>query len=498
MDYISTRNKSIVASSASAIVSGISKDGGLFVPSSFPSLSKEEIEKLIEFDYPERVAYVLEKFLTPDFSYEELLSYAREAYLRFDGDPCPVVKLDDQTFVLELWHGPTSAFKDMALTVLPHLLSASRKKLGEKERTLILVATSGDTGKAALEGFKDVNDTDVIVFYPSDGVSPMQKMQMMTQEGDNVYVCGIEGNFDDAQSAVKRIFADNDMVAKLKELGYKLSSANSINWGRLAPQIAYYISSYCDLLAAEEIESGDKVNFVVPSGNFGNILAGYYAMRMGLPVNKLICASNMNNVLTDFFNTGNYDIKREFYKTMSPSMDILISSNLERLLFELSGRDDKFVESKMKELKEKGFYTIDKKEIESVLSMFYAGSADEDYTKDTISYYFDDEDESYLFDPHTAVAMSVYDDYYDETDDTTPTVIVSTASPYKFPVDVYEAVSGKRIDDAYKATDMLEEISAQPIPEPLRGLKNRKVRFNKVIDRKDIESEVLAYAVKRK
>ncbi len=497
MDYISTRNKNLSTSCVSAIVNGISKDGGLFVPSSFPTLSNGEIEKLIELDYPERAAYILEKFLTPDFSYEELLSYTQEAYSRFDGDPCPVVKLDDQTFVMELWHGPTSAFKDMALTVLPHLLAASRKKLGETGRTLILVATSGDTGKAALEGFKDVEGTDVIVFYPSDGVSPMQKMQMMTQEGDNVYVCGIKGNFDDAQNAVKRIFADNEIALKLKELGYKLSSANSINWGRLAPQIAYYISSYCDLVSAEEIENGDKVNFVVPSGNFGNILAGYYAMRMGLPINRLICASNMNNVLTDFFNTGNYDIKREFYKTMSPSMDILISSNLERLLFELSGRDDKFVENKMTELKEKGFYTIDKKEIESVLPMFYAGSADEEYTKDTISYYFDDEDESYLFDPHTAVAMSVYDDYYDETDDTTPTVIVSTASPYKFPVDVYSAVSGKSIDDAYKATDMLEEISAQPIPEPLRNLKNRKTRFDKVIDKNDIESEVISYAMKR-
>ncbi len=467
MDYISTRNKNLSTSCVSAIVNGISKDGGLFVPSSFPMISNGEIEKLIELDYPERAAYILEKFLTPDFSYEELLSYTQEAYSRFDGDPCPVVKLDDQTFVMELWHGPTSAFKDMALTVLPHLLAASRKKLGETGHTLILVATSGDTGKAALEGFKDVEGTDVIVFYPSDGVSPMQKMQMMTQEGDNVYVCGIKGNFDDAQNAVKRIFADNEIALKLKELGYKLSSANSINWGRLAPQIAYYISSYCDLVSAEEIENGDKVNFVVPSGNFGNILAGYYAMRMGLPINRLICASNMNNVLTDFFNTGNYDIKREFYKTMSPSMDILISSNLERLLFELSGRDDKFVENKMTELKEK------------------------------ISYYFDDEDESYLFDPHTAVAMSVYDDYYDETDDTTPTVIVSTASPYKFPVDVYSAVSGKSIDDAYKATDMLEEISAQPIPEPLRNLKNRKTRFDKVIDKKDIESEVISYAMKR-
>lgn len=497
MEYISTRNKNNRTTCSSAIVNGIAEDGGLYVPSSFPTLSLEEIDKLIGMDYAERSAYILEKFLSGDFTYEELLGFTSKAYARFDGDPCPVVKIDDQTFVMELWHGPTCAFKDMALTVLPYLLSASRKKTGEDKRTLILVATSGDTGKAALEGFKDVENTDVIVFYPSEGVSPMQKLQMMTQTGDNVYVCGIKGNFDDAQSAVKRIFASDEIKKELEKKGYKLSSANSINWGRLAPQIAYYVSAYCDLVAGEEINNGDKVNFCVPSGNFGNILAGYYAMRMGLPVNKLICASNKNNVLTDFFTTGEYNTKREFYKTMSPSMDILISSNLERLLFELSDRNDKFVGEKMQELKNKGYYSISKEEIDKVLPMFYAGSADEEYTADTISYYFgseDDEDveESYLFDPHTAVAMSVYDDYYDETDDTTVTVIVSTASPYKFPQDVYEAITGEHEEDAFKATDKLEEISGVEIPEPLKGLKSRKVRFDKVIDKADIEKEVLS------
>ena len=493
MKYISTRDKSNEVTCTSAIVNGISKDGGLFVPASFPTLSLLEIERLIDLSYSERSAYVLEKFLGDEFTYDELLTYTTKAYNRFYGDPCPIVKLDDQTFVMELWHGPTCAFKDMALTVLPHLLSASRKKTGEDKKSLILVATSGDTGKAALEGFKDVEGTEVIVFYPSEGVSPMQKLQMMTQEGSNVYVCGIKGNFDDAQSAVKRIFANADIVKELDKKGYKLSSANSINWGRLAPQIAYYISTYVDLVAAGEIENGKKINFVVPSGNFGNILAGYYAMRMGLPVNKLICASNKNNVLTDFFNSGNYSTKREFYKTMSPSMDILISSNLERLLFELAGRDDHFVDAKMTELRERGEYSLSYEELKEHIPMFYASFADEEYTADTIHYYFgeDEEDESYLFDPHTAVAMSVYDTYYDETDDDTETVIVSTASPYKFPQDVLEAITGKRVDDAFKATDMLEEMSAVEIPEPLKGLKDRQVRFDKVIDKADIEQEVL-------
>ena len=343
MKYISTRNKSIKVTSAEAIVNGLSKDGGLFVPETFPKLSAKDFEELTAMSYPERAAKVLSLYLE-DYTYEELLDYATKAYSRFYGDdPCPLVNVDEDLYVLELWHGPTCAFKDMALTMLPHLLSAARRKTGEDSKTLILVATSGDTGKAALEGFKDVEGTDIIVFYPSEGVSDMQKLQMMTQQGSNVYVCAIDGNFDDAQSAVKTIFNDKDIQARLLADGYKLSSANSINWGRLAPQIAYYVSSYCDLIASGKIKLGDKVNFCVPSGNFGNILAAYYASLMGVGVNKLICASNVNNVLTDFFTTGTYDIHRQFHKTMSPSMDILISSNLERLLFEFSGRNDKLM-----------------------------------------------------------------------------------------------------------------------------------------------------------
>ena len=338
MKYVSTRDRMRTYSGAEAIVKGISDDGGLIVPSSFPVLDDAKMDALLGMDYPERAASVLAEYLD-EFSYDELLGYARKAYSRFDGDdPCPLVKVDDGLYMLELWHGPTYAFKDMALTLLPYLMVASKKKLGDGSRTLILVATSGDTGKAALEGFRDVEGTEIIVFYPADGVSVMQKRQMLTQQGENVHVAGIKGNFDDAQTAVKKVFTDPEVIEKLKAHGIEMSSANSINWGRLAPQIAYYISAYCDLVTSGEIERGDKVNFVVPTGNFGNILAGYYAYRMGLPVHKLIVASNANNILTDFFNTGSYDVKRKFYKTMSPSMDILVSSNLERLLFEVTGR----------------------------------------------------------------------------------------------------------------------------------------------------------------
>lgn len=494
MNYISTRNKSIKVSSAQAIVSGLAKDGGLFVPEVFPKLSEKDFEELIAMSYPERVAKVLSMYLE-DYTYEELLDYTQKAYSRFYGeDPCPLVNVDEDLYVLELWHGPTCAFKDMALTMLPHLLSAARKKKGEDSRTLILVATSGDTGKAALEGFKDVDGTDIIVFYPSQGVSDMQKLQMMTQQGKNVYVCAIDGNFDDAQSAVKTIFNDSEIQAKLLANGYKLSSANSINWGRLAPQIAYYVSSYCDLISSGKIKLGDKVNFCVPSGNFGNILAGYYASLMGVGVNKLICASNVNNVLTDFFNTGTYDIHREFHKTMSPSMDILISSNLERLLFEFSGRNDKLIKERMDALKKDGKYSISNDELQRLNKIFSVGFATEKDTKEVIDNCLEAYD--YLMDTHTAVAMSVYDDYYEATNDETPSVIVSTANAYKFPCDVYEAVSGERVDDAQKATKKLESFTGEEVPEPLADLDKREIRFTNVIDKKDIAEEVLKYTQK--
>ncbi len=495
MNYVSTRDKECKVTSAEAIRDGLSKDGGLFVPEKIPTLTKADFDKLIELSYEERAAFVLSKFLE-DYTYDELLGYAKAAYSRFYGDdPCPLVNVADDLYVLELWHGPTCAFKDMALTMLPHLLTGARKKTGEKSKTLILVATSGDTGKAALEGFRDVDGVDIIVFYPSDGVSDMQKLQMKTQIGNNVYVCAINGNFDDAQSAVKTIFNDDAIKADLLSKGYKLSSANSINWGRLAPQIAYYVSSYCDLLAGDRIKFGDKVNFCVPSGNFGNILAGYYASKMGVPVNKFICASNSNKVLTDFFTTGTYDINREFFKTMSPSMDILISSNLERFLFEISGRDDKLIASRMAALKKDGKYTVTDAELKKIREMFDAGFASELDTKDAI--HMEDELDGYVMDTHTGVAMAVYQDYIERTMDTTPGIIVSTASAYKFPADVYQALTGKKIADAFEASEKLNEETGLEIPEPLKGLREREVRFNDVIDKKDIANAVLSYVDKK-
>lgn len=491
MSFLSTRAKQNEVSSAEAIVNGLSKDGGLFVPKEFPTITLDELKQMIDSSYEERVACVLNKFM-PDFSYDELLDYATKAYSRFYGeDPCPLVNIGDGTYMLELWHGPTCAFKDMALTILPHLMTAARAKVGETARTLILVATSGDTGKAALEGFKDVENCDIIVFYPSEGVSDMQKMQMQTQEGDNVYVCAIEGNFDDAQNAVKAIFADKEMGDWLLTKGYKLSSANSINWGRLAPQIAYYVSSYVDMLSSGDITAGSKINFCVPSGNFGNILAGYYAKRMGVPIKNLICASNINNVLTDFFNTGEYNINRDFYKTMSPSMDILISSNLERLLFEIMGRDDKAIVEFMQALKTDGVYKIDKMTLRKACPEILAGYSEEEQTQEAMDNFFEVYD--YVADPHTGVAIDVYSCYAQETGDNTPTVIVSTASPYKFPEDVYEALTGKMLEDAFLACKKLESYTGEAIPAPLKKLKEREVRFTDRVKKEDIKNAVIKY-----
>ena len=477
MKYVSTRNTSREYSASEAILKGISDDGGLFVPSSFPNLDGVLFDSLLRMDYQERAAKILSLFID-DFTFEELLDITNAAYSHFEGDdPCPVVKIEDSLYMLELWHGPTCAFKDMALTVLPHLIVGAKRKLGLNEKTLVLVATSGDTGKAALEGFKDVDGTEVIVFYPSKGVSEVQRLQMVTQEGGNVHVAGIRGNFDDAQTAVKKVFNDKDIIDELASLGYKMSSANSINWGRLAPQIAYYISAYCDLVNGGEIAFGDKVNFVVPTGNFGNVLAGYYAYRMGLPVNKLIIASNSNNVLTDFFNTGVYDINRIFYKTSSPSMDILVSSNLERLVFEASGRDDATVRKLYSDCAKEGKFTFDTDRIRG--GVFEAGWADEDDVMGAIDTFFDLDD--YVMDTHTAVAASVYNDYSCETDDDTPTVIVSTANPFKFAPSVLNAL-GIHEKNAFKALAKLQTVTALDCPESLATLKDKEEIHSTVVD----------------
>ncbi len=493
MNFISTRNADRVVSGAEAVVKGLSDEGGLFVPALFPEITEAEIKAMADMTYPERAAFVIGKFL-PEL--KDLPEYTEKAYARFDGDPAPVVKLDEGTFMLELWHGPTHAFKDIALTLLPYLMTGSKAATGEKTRTLILVATSGDTGKAALEGFRDVDGTDVIVFYPSGGVSELQKLQMITQTGDNVFVSAINGNFDDAQTAVKKIFTDEATAAELRKRGVALSSANSMNFGRLVPQIAYYFSSYVDLMDAGEIEYGDEVNFCVPSGNFGNILAGYYAKRMGLPIGRLICASNRNNVLTDFIGSGKYAAKRKFYKTTSPSMDILVSSNLERLVFELSGRNDELTARRMKSLAETGTYSISDFELAEMQETFWAEWANEEEVRDTIAYEL--EEDGYIVDTHTAVAKCVADKYYEENEDDRPVVVVSTASPYKFAADVYSAIGGKPASDPFKTIELLEEETALPVPDSITVLKNLERRFTGTINPDEAARTVINYAKNKK
>ena len=491
MEYVSTRDKSRKVSAAYAIANGIAPDGGLYCPTSFPALTAEDWHALANLDYKGRSALVLGKFLT-DFSAEELADYAAKAYAddKFGGaDTAPVVSLADGKHMLELWRGPTCAFKDMALQMLPHLLTASLRKTGETRTACILVATSGDTGKAALDGFHDVEGTKIMVYYPVDGVSPMQKLQMVTQEGKNVEVVAIRGNFDDAQSAVKRIFTDETVREGLDKDGMMLSSANSINWGRLAPQIAYYISAYCDMVGSGAVKMGGRINICVPTGNFGNILAAYIAKQMGLPVNKLICASNRNNVLTDFFKKGGgYDKNRDFYTTTSPSMDILISSNLERLLFFASDYDDKLVADLMDQLAKGGSYQVAADVFAKIEADFDAGCCDDAAAAQTIKELW--ENEHYLCDTHTAVAVRVYEDYRARTGDTTPAVIASTASPFKFCRSVIEALGGTLEKDDVSQLDVLTGLTGVPAPAPLAALAGKTPRFDRVVDKADILSTV--------
>ena len=494
MKFISTRGGECVTG-AQAIAQGIACDGGLFVPETFPPVSKEELEAMLPMSYAERAAAVLYKYLD-DYDLEELKAACEKAYGKFEeGDAAPLVKIDTSLYMLELFHGPTCAFKDLALTLLPYLLRKGCDLSGIKEQILILVATSGDTGKAALEGFRDAEGVKIMVFYPHDGVSKMQKLQMATQEGKNVNVLGVRGNFDECQSAVKRIFTDEDCREDLKRRGYILSSANSINFGRLAPQIAYYFSAYLDLVSSGQIELGDKVNFAVPTGNFGNILAAYYAKRMGLPVGKLICASNKNNILTDFFRTGVYDKRREFYKTMSPSMDILISSNLERLLFEFADRSPVRVSMRMQKLAEEGVYRLYEDELEAMQQEFWADFCDEEQTVETIYDFF--EEYQYPMDTHTACAMYAASVYMAENKkDGAPMVVVSTASPYKFPQDVMYAITGNDIKDSFKAIKHLNIATAMKVPASLSKLRDKPVRFTAVADKDKLFANVLSFVEK--
>lgn len=488
MFYTSTRDKSLKVTASEAITKGISKEGGLFVPCEIPTLTLGDLNEMIPMSYIERAKKVLSLYLT-DFTPEEIDYCVSGAYKdgKFSSKKvAPLVTLSEKAEILELFRGPTCAFKDMALQLLPYLLTTASKRAAPDKEIVILVATSGDTGKAALEGFKDVPNTRILVFYPALGVSPMQKLQMVTQEGANVGVCAINGNFDDAQSSVKKIFTDAKVAEKLNENGMMFSSANSINWGRLVPQIVYYCSAYCDMLEKNALKSGEPMNVVVPTGNFGNILAAYYAKKMGVPIGKLICASNSNNVLTDFLQTGIYDRNRDFYTTSSPSMDILISSNLERLLFHLSGEDDAKICEYMSSLATTGKYTVSEDIKTAVLDNFAAGFTNDELTFGTINKTY--AESNYLSDTHTAVAIKVYNDYVEKTGDCTPTVIAATASPYKFSKSVLEALGGADESlDEFSMTDALSKKTHTEIPTPLAGLKDKKVRFTSVSEIADME-----------
>lgn len=491
MNYLSTRNRDLRMSAPQAIAKGLAPDGGLLTPAVLPRLPASAMETMKEMSYQQRVVYIMNSFLE-GFAASELTTYAAEAYGggKFSHeDVAPVHKLDDSNYCLELWHGPTCAFKDMALQMLPHLLSASLEKNDEKKTVCILVATSGDTGKAALEGFRNVDKTKILVFYPKDGVSEIQELQMVTQEGGNVGVCSVVGNFDDAQTGVKKLFADEALAEKLAERGYFLSSANSINWGRVLPQIVYYASAYCDLLKSGAIAKGQQINVCVPTGNFGNILAAYYAKEMGIPIDRLICASNHNNVLTDFINTGVYDRNRTFYNTISPSMDILISSNLERMLFELSGRNDRQVREYMAQLAEYGSYRVDSSIRTKLRRIFSAGCCDDDQTRAMIARMW--KDREYLIDPHTAVAFHVLEQYREATGDDTVTVTVSTASPFKFCSSVLTALGVKDQKPGTDILDQLAQVTGVPVPMPLARLKNRQRRFTGVVEESGMEDCVL-------
>lgn len=493
MKYFSTRDTSLRLSSAEAIVRGLSKDGGLFCPEEIPKLCDDDKKFLLSASYQERAAFVLGKFLT-DFTEEELRDFAEKAYSpeKFDvKSVAPVHMLDRKLGVLELWHGPTCAFKDMALQMLPYLLSAALKKTGEKRTACILVATSGDTGKAALEGFADVEGTKIAVFYPKDGVSKIQERQMTTQVGDNVYVSSVVGNFDDVQSAMKVIFSDEEIRGKAEDNGCIFSSANSINWGRAVPQIAYYVSGYFDLLASGAVSEGEEINVCVPTGNFGNILAAFYAREMGIPIKKFICASNSNNVLTDFFASGKYDKCREFHVTNSPAMDILISSNLERLVFNMSGNDDKTVSKYMSRLQSEGSYTVCAEIFAKISELFYGGFCTDEETLKTISSVFSEH--NYLVDTHTAVAINVYNKYVRETGDESVTLLASTASPFKFADSVLSALGIDISSGGEELLGILSKTTGNKVPTPLASLFEKEERFINTATREELQDVVIKF-----
>ena len=493
MAFFSTRGESCVIASQ-AILRGLAPDGGLYVPAMFPAFTAEQMDSLFNKDYAGRAADVLRAYLE-DYSSAEIEQAVRAAYSpeRFD-DPriTPLKQIDDSTWIMELFHGPTLAFKDIALQLLPHLMKLAAVKNGEKREVSILVATSGDTGKAALEGFRDVEGTSCTVFYPLDGVSDVQKLQMVTTGGNNTHVIAVKGNFDDAQTGVKELFSSETFAQEMNEKGKVLSSANSINFGRLVPQIVYYFSAYADLVNSHAIMPGDPVNFCVPTGNFGDILAGYYARNMGLPVNKLICASNRNNVLTDFLSTGIYSTHRTFFRTLSPSMDILVSSNLERLLYEAADRDGGLIRVWMNQMKECGSYSVGDQRRDWIQDVFWGDCADNKDTLLEIRKQF--HENQYLMDPHTAVGSHVLRQYRIRMNDPTVTVLLSTASPYKFAADVLRGVAGEdavKDLDPFACSEELERLTGMPMPKQVRELRDLPVRHKAVCERDAMGPAVL-------
>ena len=488
MQFYSTRDRNRVVTSSEAIAQGLSDEGGLFVPASFPQV---DVQALCALDYPEMAAVIVGEYLT-DYSKEFLAQATKTTYgAAFGGKAGYLAPVSQDVYALELWHGPTCAFKDYALQLMPKLLVEAKKNLGRTEKTLILVATSGDTGKAALDGYHDIPGVEIAVFYPTGGTSEIQRLQMATQEGGNVAVYAVRGNFDDAQTGVKKVFGDKAIAARLAERNIRLSSANSINWGRLVPQIVYYFAAYAQLLKAGKIVYGDKVDFCVPTGNFGDILAGYYAKQMGLPVGKLICASNSNNVLTDFLRTGIYDRNRPFHTTISPSMDILISSNLERLLFDLSGENDAEIRMYMDALGSAGRYQVSDNIKAKLDDAFWGGCCSEEETEKTIRRYW--QDHNYLIDPHTAVAAEVLAQYRAASGDETPAVVVSTASPYKFCGSVLTAIGETPCGDGLELLDQLHAASGVTVPRRLAELKGKSRRFDKTVEKQAMEQAVLDF-----
>ena len=485
--YRSTRGDGETLTASQAVLQGLAKDGGLFVPDHIPTLEKS-IGELVGLSYQETAYEVMKLFFT-DYTEEELKTCINNAYDRkFDTAAIAPIEKKGGAYYLELFHGATIAFKDMALSILPHLMVTAARKNNVKNDIVILTATSGDTGKAALAGFANVPGTKIIVFYPKDGVSPIQEKQMVTQKGENTYVVAIEGNFDDAQSGVKEIFGDKELAVKMEAAGYQFSSANSINIGRLVPQVVYYVYAYAKLLETNEIKSGEKINVVVPTGNFGNILAAYYAKAMGVPIHKLICASNENKVLFDFFTTGCYDRNRDFILTTSPSMDILISSNLERLIYKIAGADAAVDAKLMLDLMQKGKYQITE-EMKEQLFDFYGNYANEQETAEQIKSMF--EENAYVLDPHTAVASCVYDKYVEDRKDGTKTLIASTASPYKFTRSVMQAINETYKEKSdFQLVDELEKIAGVPIPNAINEIRTAPVLHNRVCAKNKMASMV--------